>query len=258
MELFGDVTPFLETNTDLSPNACAKLLFVLTNPQQKTYLQVELAIIVDAGMPFVRATYELEGDGLLALKCYEVISTLSAAVQQAHYLNLQALTAQLFPESVYVQQQWTRYTISCVQPGLMYFTNQLAASMKEPLAAFKAARLFSPHKVQDMQPSAATVDCLVAFPFLSNSIAALKHELAHYLAAAEDVDPTYDPLKFWKRHQDTLPAWSAAAKRVLLVQLSSAAAVRVFSLLTNSFGQRQQTSLQDYIETSLMLQYNGH
>ena len=45
-------------------------------------------------------------------------------------------------------------------------------------------------------------------------------------------------------------------KLVLLVQPSSAAAERVFSLLQNSFSQRQSSSLEDYIETSLMLQYN--
>ena len=44
--------------------------------------------------------------------------------------------------------------------------------------------------------------------------------------------------------------WSTAFKLVLLVQPSSAAAERVFSLL------RQSSSLEDYIETSLMLQYN--
>ena len=48
----------------------------------------------------------------------------------------------------------------------------------------------------------------------------------------------------------------AAFKLVLLVQPSSAAAERVFSLLQNSFSQRQSSSLEDYIETSLMLQYN--
>ena len=31
-----------------------------------------------------------------------------------------------------------------------------------------------------------------------------------------------------------------------------------FSLLRNSFGECQQSSLQDYIETSIMLQYNKH
>ena len=46
-----------------------------------------LAVIVDAGMPFLRATctYNLEGDGPLALKCYEEISSLNAAVAQAYY-----------------------------------------------------------------------------------------------------------------------------------------------------------------------------
>ena len=102
------------------------------------------------------------------------------------------------------------------------------------------------------------VDSLVAFPFLTNSVAALKGELPQYVAAAEDVSPTHDPLKFWKEHQDTLPAWAAAARQVLLVQPSSAASERVFSLLKNSFGEYEQSSLQDYIEASLMLQYNQH
>ena len=35
-----------------------------------------------------------------------------------------------------------------------------------------------------------------------------------------------------------------------------AAAERVFSLLKASFNERQDGSLQDYIEASLMLQYN--
>ena len=47
-----------------------------------------------------------------------------------------------------------------------------------------------------------------------------------------------------------------AFKLVLLVQPSLAAAERVFSLLQNSFSQRQSSSLEDYIETSLMLQHN--
>ena len=73
----------------------------------------------------------------------------------------------------------------------------------------------------------------------------------------EDIDPSYDPLLFWKRHESDLPNWSRAARQVLLVQLSSAASERVFSLLKNSFGDRQNSALQDYIEASLMLQYNN-
>ena len=48
---------------------------------------------------------------------------------------------------------------------------------------------------------------------------------------------------------------STAAATALLVQPSSAAAERVFSLLKSSFGDQQEAALQDYIETSLMLQH---
>ena len=64
-----------------------KLLSVLRNPQEKKLLQVELAVTVDAGMPFVKATYNLEGDGTLALTCYDTISTLNISARQAHYPN---------------------------------------------------------------------------------------------------------------------------------------------------------------------------
>ena len=40
------------------------------------------------------------------------------------------------------------------------------------------------------------------------------------------------------------------------IQPSSAAAERVFSLLQSSFGKQQEQSLEDYIELSVMMQYN--
>ena len=56
--------------------------------------------------------------------------------------------------------------------------------------------------------------------------------------------------------EKVLPNWSSTCKCVLLVQPSSAAAERVSSILSNSFTDRQEHSLKDYIETSVMLQYN--
>ena len=44
---------------------------------------------------------------------------------------------------------------------------------------------------------------------------------------------------------------------VILVQPSSAAAESVFSLLTSSFTVQQESSLEDYIQLSVMLQYNS-
>lgn len=256
METFGDVEPFLTRNEDLAPATRKKLLTYFNDAQKKSYLQIEIAVIVDAGMPFVQATYQLEGDGPLALTAYEAISALSTAVSLAHYPNVQAV-ARTICSNVLSQQHWLQYAASCVQPGLQYFEDHKATTMKNLLACYKAACLFSPAKLQEMQPSCADVDSLPAFPFLSGSLDALKSELPAYLAASEDIDASYDPLEFWKRHRSSLPGWAAALLKVLLVQPSSAAAERVFSILKQSFGDQQYRSLQDYIETSLMLQYNN-
>lgn len=44
-----------------------------------------------------------------------------------------------------------------------------------------------------------------------------------------------------------LPCWSNACQSILLMQPSSAAVERLFSLLTNSFSDEQRRSLEDYI-----------
>ena len=47
-------------------------------------------------------------------------------------------------------------------------------------------------------------------------------------------------------------------RKVITVQPSSAAAERVFSLLSNSFTKRQTSSLEDYMQLSVMLQCDRH
>ena len=89
LDPFGDLIPFLESNLDFAPATHGKLLAILNDPQQKQKLMIELAVTIDAGMPFVKATYNLEGDGPLVLTCYEIISALNTAARQAYYPNLQ-------------------------------------------------------------------------------------------------------------------------------------------------------------------------
>ena len=43
-------------------------------------LKIELAVTVDSMQPFVKATYDLEGDGPLVLYAYQKISSLHAHV----------------------------------------------------------------------------------------------------------------------------------------------------------------------------------
>ena len=118
------------------------------------------------------------------------------------------------------------------------------------------ARLFCPWKVSEMQPVATDIDALSSFPFLKDAsiLALLKSELATYLSKAEDTSSTIDVRDWWKNVGTDIPTGASSAQKVLLVQPSSASAERAFSLLKNSFSEQQQSSLEDYIEASLMLQ----
>lgn len=85
-----------------------------------------------------------------------------------------------------------------------------------------------------MQPVAASVDSLHVFPFLNQDdlLAGLKQELPAYIARCSDVSSDIAVEEWWKKNSRSLPMWSKAARLVLLLQPSSAAAERVFSLLT--------------------------
>ena len=64
-ELFGDVQSFLNHENKFSSSTREKLAGHFSDHQKLNTLKVELAAIVDAGKPFVQATYKLEGDGPL-------------------------------------------------------------------------------------------------------------------------------------------------------------------------------------------------
>ena len=123
------------------------------------------------------------------------------------------------------------------------------------MAVFKVARVFNPKKAVEMQPDAAVLDCLAVMPFLDTvTLQNLKTELPLYLAKAADISLDYDPIQWWRMNSTALPFWSAALRKVLLIQPSSAAAERVFSLLNASFIDQQDNCVQDYVELSLIFQ----
>ena len=259
LEIFGDIQPFLEENSDVGTGCRPRMLAILQDPTKSAYLKVELAAIVDAGKQLVQATYNLEGDGPLILHCYEQIEATFNMIQIQHFPNTDAVIRQLPVVSPSrTAQQWKAYTLGCVQPGFDYFSTRFRGQLSTTLAAFKAARLFLPQKIGNMQPLASEVDSLQILPFLRNMalLTSMKSELPMYLSRASDVALNVDPLSWWKQQSSALPNWATAVCLVLLIQPSSAAAERVFSILSSSFGDRQDCSLQDYVESSLMLQYN--
>ena len=75
------------------------------------------------------------------------------------------------------------------------------------------------------------------------------------LSDSSRIYPGYQE-KAGERDTTTSEASSSAVVSLLERLNSSATSERVFSLLKASFGPQQDCSLQDYIESSLMLQFN--
>ena len=92
-------------------------------------------------------------------------------------------------------------------------------------------------------------------------IQSLKDELPAYLAIVGNIPNDFDALaktwRWWRNNAAEIPSWASAVKKITLVQTSSAAAERVFSLLVTMFGDKQQDALEDYIEAALMLRVNN-
>ena len=72
----------------------------------------------------------------------------------------------------------------------------------------------------------------------------------------DEFDTLSDSWSWWKSVARELPAWSSAIQKLVVVQPSSTAAERAFSMLTTMFVEQQHDALEDYIETSLMLRVN--
>lgn len=115
----------------------------------------------------------------------------------------------MFPRNQGLQQQIVNHGITCIHPGILYFQEKLGNDAAHLMAAYKAARLFSPVKVKEMQPTAADIN---AFPFLSGELHHLKEELPVYLAKVTYVAHSTEILEWWKDNSNELPYWSSAAQ----------------------------------------------
>ena len=262
-DLFGDVVEFLLADVENPGALRQRLRNRFENLEVRAQLQMQLAVVVEFCYPLVRATYVLEGDGPLVFTAYETISSVRNFVnaQPIHLPSTTAMAERLAAGNPVHRQQWMAFAMQCVPDAIEYFNDRFAegGSLYYLVRAFRAARLCDPSKMATMDPLTVNldVDDLLEFPFITAAhVQRLKDEVPQYSALCEDLAPTIDPLAWWKAHGADLPAWSATCKKLLLVQPSSAAAERVFSLLQNSFSKSQELALEDYIESSIMLQYN--
>ena len=78
---FGYVHPFLDANQDIASKTMDHLRAIIENQDQLCQLKLELAAVIDVGLEFVTATYDLEGDGGRSLCCYQRMQAVATACQ---------------------------------------------------------------------------------------------------------------------------------------------------------------------------------
>ena len=67
----------------------------MTDPQRLIDLKLELAVTVDVGLHFVKATYYLESDGPLLFSCHEKLKAVAEAFQTPHFPNVRAVVVSI-------------------------------------------------------------------------------------------------------------------------------------------------------------------
>lgn len=264
MEQFGDVQRFIDdmVREKVAPQTSRQLADFFADLNKVISLKLELAALIDVGEVFVKATYVLEGDGPLVLSCFETLQGVCNACQNVHLPNVHAVAVAIVDadpaQNVAALEQEAKRS---VQPAIEWFLRKFNVELHDTLSTFKAARIMCPVTVQWLRPTPANVEALRQFPFLDSNdvINDLVTEMPNYLAAAQDVIMACeeDKVKWWRQQSDNLPHWSSAVMKVLLVQPSSAAAERVFSILNSSFNDSQEHALVDYLQACVMLQYNN-
>ena len=155
----------------------------------------------------------MEGDGFLALEVYERLSALYIAITSKHMPNVKAIAKAEAGGNSSREQQLLNYAEVCVTPAYDYFKAKFDHNLKPAMLAFKSARFFSPSKISTIRPSPSDINNLSVLPFLSSPI-------------IEELKKELPDCKF-----------------ITLIQPSSAAAERVFSLLANSFNSNQESAI---------------
>ena len=218
-------------------------------------LRMELAITVDFGKIITEAIYELEGDGFLALKAYDVIKNVEKRLQLLvdGENSVRPNTVRLAQTTGEEKQNLKLAQQKCKKAN-EYFQEQLAI-LEPQMNIFKAARLFSPRYVAAKPCNPGVVEDLRAISFANvpTTIGKLKQEFPDYHTLAEGCESGTNLLAWWPRVSGQIPTWVWACKMMMLCQPSSAAAERVFAVLREAVGEQRQSALEDYQSVSVMV-----
>jgi hypothetical protein len=156
--------------------------------------------------------------------------------------------------------------VAMLRPAKDYFENVLLVKLAQPLSVFKALRCVNPlavaHLALSVEEFRESVESLERFS--AAEVDEMVSVFGPYKAMCvearlnEGEKPMEFIVRFWQVHSPQLkcPSLSKLVRYGMTVQVSSAAAERVFSFLKSNFNDKQEGALADYVQLSLMLRFN--
>jgi hypothetical protein len=267
-----------------SPKGAAKLAeAVHGNLSNESALAMELAVFRDVGKRFREANLLFQGDGFLAPFVYDKILSINAmfhgigAGRAAQELpSVEAIiTAARNPNK---DLMWTEAK-AVLEPPYNKYNNlfnkgvndgEAKVSLLPMMRLFRFAQLFHPRfcqnwinrkekplnlaeemKLEDLRRVLGAQLCddmVVEFPSLLVLYASLQD--------ATSLNPE-ELLAFWSRNAHHVPAWACAARIFCLIQPSSAAAERAFSVWRTSVDDQQVVTLEDRQKLTMQIKFSN-
>ena len=232
-------------------------------------LRLELALIKDVGEPIAYFCNHFEGDGFLSPYAYDhwyklnehLRSVVYRFAEADHESTVRSVAREFAPGNLQDEQNMVEATIKKAEVVLEKLESDTETRFSESLQTFRGCRLVGYQFVRETTLEALQEEIIFVqyLPIGARLIEDLEAELKTYKNIADHhngEDDDEDDWAFWRRYFIRLPAWYKLAEEAALVMCSSAAVERVFSLLNNSFDDSQQSSLNDYKESSVMIRYN--
>ena len=150
-----------------------------------------------SGLPFVLHTLPI----LMLLHADYVIVLIEACYREPSLLHVpKGQLIQLVQAKYYSNVLFSMEQHVCSLGLITYFEKHFDSTLKDTVSAFKAARYFSPVRMNNIQPNADALNSLKAFPFLNSQVVleGLKGELSSYLAMVSDIDADIEILRWWQ------------------------------------------------------------
>jgi hypothetical protein len=245
----------------------------LTN---NTLLKLEMAVTVDCGRCLYDFIYQWEGDGLVSPYIYyamkNVTETISLIItQKVNCPNVVAVARDATNNVLGDTELYTEFACSKAQKVLDKWKSIFelpSGKLYNIMQIYRCLQLLDPSKIRVL-PYATIVEMIKTLcnlvPILRGKSEALLLQLPQYLASMPEVTGNEGSdfenckngtLLAWWKNNTGLTDWLVVLTVAVLLQPSSCTAERVFSMYTWMFGDDQDSALEDYKETALMLRFN--